>query len=105
GAEQAALKQALPPFGDEGTLAAGPAAPMTAPAPKDRPPGTTQTTHTPGKLSALDAAFLVLAETGQPMTCQELIGAMAGKGYWSSPAGLTPQATLYTAVTMLPNAV
>ena len=32
------------------------------------------------------------------MTCQELIGAMAAKGYWSSPAGKTPQATLYSAL-------
>jgi hypothetical protein len=30
---------------------------------------------------------------------------MAAQGYWSSPGGKTPQATLYTAVTMLPNAV
>src|SRR5262245_2770862 len=37
------------------------------------------------KLSALDAAALVLAEAGQPMSCQEMIAAMAQKGYWSSP--------------------
>jgi hypothetical protein len=54
------------------------------------------------KLSALDAAAKVLAETGQPMTCQALIVAMAEKGYWTSPAGRTPAATLYTAVTMVP---
>ena len=35
------------------------------------------------KLSALDAAAKVLAETGQPMSCKELIEAMAQKGYWS----------------------
>jgi hypothetical protein len=50
------------------------------------------------KLSALDAAAKVLAETGQPMNCQELIAAMAEKGYWTSPAGRTPAATLYAAV-------
>jgi hypothetical protein len=50
------------------------------------------------KLSALDAAAKVLAETHQPMTCQELIAAMAEKGYWTSPAGRTPAATLYAAV-------
>jgi hypothetical protein len=50
------------------------------------------------KLSALDAAAKVLAETGQTMTCQELIAAMAEKGYWTSPAGRTPAATLYAAV-------
>jgi hypothetical protein len=32
------------------------------------------------------------------MSCQELIGAMAGKGYWTSPGGKTPAATLYSAM-------
>ena len=41
---------------------------------------------------------LTLAETSQPMTCPELIHAMAAQGYWSSPAGQTPQATLYAAI-------
>jgi hypothetical protein len=50
------------------------------------------------KLSALDAAARVLAEAGQPMTCQEMIDAMAAKGYWSSPGGKTPAATLYSAI-------
>jgi hypothetical protein len=54
------------------------------------------------KLSALAAAARVLRETGQPMSCPELIEQMAAKGYWSSPHGKTPSATLYTAVTMLP---
>ena len=32
------------------------------------------------------------------MTCQEMIDAMAKKGYWSSPGGRTPAATLYSAI-------
>ena len=32
------------------------------------------------------------------MGCQELIGAMAAKGYWTSPGGKTPAATLYSAI-------
>jgi HB1, ASXL, restriction endonuclease HTH domain len=52
----------------------------------------------PGRTSALDAAAKVLAEEGRPMNCQELIGAMAMKGYWSSPGGKTPAATLYSAL-------
>jgi hypothetical protein len=51
-----------------------------------------------GKLSALDAAAKVLQEAGQPMNCQEMIQAMAAKGYWSSPAGKTPASTLYSSV-------
>jgi hypothetical protein len=50
------------------------------------------------KLSALDAAAKVLAETGQSMTCQEMVAAMAQKGYWTSPGGKTPAATLCSAV-------
>jgi HB1, ASXL, restriction endonuclease HTH domain len=50
------------------------------------------------KLSALDAAAKVLQEAGQPMNCQEMIAAMAAKGYWSSPAGQTPASTLYSAL-------
>ena len=42
------------------------------------------------RLSALDAAAKVLAETGQPMRCTELIAAMSAKGSWTSPAGQTP---------------
>jgi hypothetical protein len=51
-----------------------------------------------GKVSALDAAAKVLGETGQPMTCQEMIDAMSKKGYWTSPGGRTPSATLYSAI-------
>ena len=50
------------------------------------------------KTSALDAAVRVLEEAGQPMTCVEMIEAMAAKAYWTSPKGATPAATLYSAV-------
>ncbi len=50
------------------------------------------------KLSALDAAAKVLGKTGQAMTCKEMIAAMASKGYWTSPGGKTPDATLYAAI-------
>src|SRR5262249_55019794 len=50
------------------------------------------------KLSALDAAARALAEAGPAMTCQELIETMAAKGYWTSPGGKTPHATLYAAI-------
>ena len=50
------------------------------------------------KLSALDAAAKVLGETGKAMNCKELIEAMAARGYWKSPAGKTPWATLYASL-------
>jgi HB1, ASXL, restriction endonuclease HTH domain len=50
------------------------------------------------KLSALEAAVKALAETGKPMSCNEMIETMAAKGYWSSPGGKTPASTLYSAI-------
>ncbi len=50
------------------------------------------------KLSALDAAAQVLAESGTPMTTKELVEAMAEKKLWESPNGKTPAATLYAAI-------
>jgi hypothetical protein len=32
------------------------------------------------------------------MNCQDLVKGMAEKGYWTSPGGLTPHATLYSAI-------
>jgi hypothetical protein len=52
----------------------------------------------PAKLSALEAAARVLSESKQALTCPELIAAMAAQGYWTSPAGRTPQATLRAAL-------
>ena len=47
-----------------------------------------------GGMSCLNAAAKVLAEKGEPMTCKEMIEAMAAKGYWTTPGGKTPHATL-----------
>jgi hypothetical protein len=52
----------------------------------------------PKKLSAIDAAAKVLGEAGTALNCQEMIDAMAKKGYWTSPGGKTPAATLYSAI-------
>jgi hypothetical protein len=43
-----------------------------------------------------------LGETPKALSAQELIDAMQAQGYWTSPKGKTPSATLSTAVTMLP---
>ena len=50
------------------------------------------------KISALDAAAKVLAETKKAMTVKEMIEAMSAKNYWRSPGGATPSATLYAAL-------
>src|SRR5260370_40985098 len=51
-----------------------------------------------GQLSCLNAAAKVLAEKGEPMTCKEMIEEMAAKGYWTTPGGKTPHATLYSSI-------
>jgi hypothetical protein len=76
-----------------------PPSPKTAKASKTRKTQAAPPTEAVSKrLSALDAAARVLAETGQPMRCTELIAAMSAKGYWTSPAGKTPASTLYAAL-------
>jgi hypothetical protein len=62
------------------------------------PPPKTRAVRKATKLSASAAAARVLDETGRAMTCPELIAAMAAKGYWKSPGGKTPAATLYAAI-------
>src|SRR5262245_50531462 len=63
-----------------------------------QPPGRAAAEPKAKKLSALGAAARVLAEEGRPMNCRELVGRMAAKGYWRSPAGRTPAATLSAAL-------
>jgi len=52
----------------------------------------------PQKMSALDAAAKLLSESKQPLRCREMIEQMAAKGYWKSPGGQTPAATLSAAI-------
>ena len=50
------------------------------------------------RLSAIDAAAKVLAESKEPLNAKQMIERMAAKGYWKSPGGKTPHATLYAAI-------
>jgi vancomycin resistance protein YoaR len=75
------------------TAAKEPAAKETAKAPTK-----TKKPNPAGKMSALDAAAKVLAESGEPMTTKEMIETMAANNYWISPGGVTPHATLYSAL-------
>ena len=49
-------------------------------------------------MSALDAAAKVLGASKEPMRAKEMIEQMAAKGYWKSPGGKTPAATIYAAM-------
>jgi hypothetical protein len=72
--------------------------PKTPKAAKADKPAKAKAPKTDGKLSAIDAAAKVLGEAKEPMNTKEMIEAMAAKGYWSSPGGKTPAATLYSAI-------
>ena len=52
----------------------------------------------PKRISGLDAAAKVLEENAQPMTAKEMVEAAEAKGYWKSPGGKTPHATVYSAI-------
>jgi hypothetical protein len=89
--------------GPEPEVLAAPATPASETSAPSTEPRTSKSRGLPKakgekKMSCLDAAAKLLTETGQPMTCQELIAAIAAKGYWTSPAGKTPQATLHAAI-------
>ena len=50
------------------------------------------------RMSGLDAAAKVLQERGEPMNAKGMIEAAEAKGYWKSPGGKTPHATVYSAI-------
>jgi hypothetical protein len=50
------------------------------------------------KLSGLEAAAKVLAESKEPLRAKEIVERMDAKGYWKSPGGKTPHATIYAAM-------
>lgn len=49
------------------------------------------------KLSLIDAAAQVLAESGEPMNCKQMVEQVSAKKLWSTNAA-TPHATLYSAI-------
>ena len=50
------------------------------------------------KLSQLAAAMEVLKTATKPMTCKQMVEAMAERKLWASPGGKTPEATLYASL-------
>ena len=71
------------------------AAPERATTQEGAPRG--EETQTARKVGLLDAAILVLRETGEPMNTKEMVDAVLAKGIWSS-SGKTPAATLYSSI-------
>ncbi len=56
------------------------------------------TSDKPKKLSQLEAAIKVLRQARKPMSCKEIVEAMAKKKLWTSPGGKTPHSTLYASI-------
>ncbi|MFN3194228.1 MAG: winged helix-turn-helix domain-containing protein [Aureliella sp.] len=54
--------------------------------------------RTDKKMSQIDAALAVLKKARKPMSCKEMVEAMAKQKLWTSPGGKTPDATLYAAI-------
>jgi len=50
------------------------------------------------RLSLIDAAAQVLARSDEPMNTKQMVDQVVAEGLWSSPAGKTPQATLYSSI-------
>jgi len=67
----------------------------TAKDPKRR---TNSKVATPKRVSALDAAAIVLKSAKEPMNAEALIAEMAKRKLWASPNGKTPAQTLYAAI-------
>jgi hypothetical protein len=68
------------------------------PAKKTTTKSAAKKTEKRAKMSALDAAAKVLGESAEPMATKTMIEVMSAKGYWTSPSGQTPHATLYAAI-------
>jgi hypothetical protein len=66
-----------------------------AKAPKTKPAKVAK----PKRISALDAAAKVLAESDRPLRAIDMIEVMHAKGLWTSPGGRTPEASVYAAIT------
>jgi hypothetical protein len=81
--------------GKKAKAAKAPKAAMPAKAPKaakeKKPPRTK-------RVSALDAAAIVIAKADKPMRAIDMVAEMEAKGLWKSPGGKTPEATLYAAI-------
>ncbi|MCB1378654.1 MAG: winged helix-turn-helix domain-containing protein, partial [Alphaproteobacteria bacterium] len=92
--EAEALTDAKAPEAEPAKATTSPAATKPAKARKPKTDGK----PSEGKLSQLEAAVKVLTEAGEPMTTKAMIEAMAANGYWTSPGGATPWATLYSAL-------
>jgi hypothetical protein len=63
-----------------------------------QPEAATKAAKADRKMSGLDAAAKVLAESATPLNAKAIVEQAAAKGYWTSPGGKTPAGTIYAAM-------
>jgi len=90
-----AKKATTPPTSATGAKNAAKA--TTKAKPKKAPARAKQGQRKAKRVSGLDAAARVLAESGEPMTCRQIVEVAFEKGYWKS-GGAKPWATIYSAM-------
>jgi hypothetical protein len=73
---------------------------VAKPAAKDLKPAkpAKQTEPADKKLSQIEAAIIVLGKSKDAMNCKAMVEAMQVAGLWTSPGGVTPEATLYASI-------
>lgn len=98
-AKKTTTKKTATPKQTAGKKASTKKAPTKKATPKKAAAKKTPAKKADGNLSAIDAAAKVLAESKEALTTKEMVEQMAAKGYWKSPGGKTPWATLYSSIT------
>ena len=63
-----------------------------------KPRATRAKAERPKRTSGLDAAARVLEEAAEPLGVKQIVEIAELKGYWKSPGGQTPAATIYSAM-------
>ena len=70
----------------------------SAKAKAEKAKGAPKTEKKPKRTSSLDAAAKVLNESAAPMNVKQIVEVAERKGYWKSPGGKTPHATIFSAI-------
>lgn len=96
-----ARKPAAKPAKGRGGTASRAKAPTPAQTPAAEPAAhaaATAPTAAPKRMTCLDAAHAVLVRRNKPMRITDIMAEMVDRELWASPAGLTPDSTLSSAM-------
>ena len=96
--QDAAISATLAAAEPEPAKAKGAKEPKGPKPPKAEKPAKAPKPEKPKRVSALDAAAKVIADSKEPMRAIDMVALMEAQGLWKSPGGKTPEATLYAAI-------